>query len=179
MNMAKGTEFDRIEDLTRCYGAARTLLGDRLAALEAELLATKQRHLRGIRAALAKATDRRDALATEIRGCPERFARPRTVTIDGIRVGLAKGKGKLTWDDPAAVVARIDRHFPAQAETLVKTTRTPIRAALATLTIAELKRLGCRVEETGDEVVIKPQDGELDKLVNRLLADAQGVEDAV
>lgn len=176
MNVATGTTLDGIEDLTRRFGRARTELGERLSALEAELLATKQRHLRGIRAALAKATDLRDQLANEITAHPELFAKPRTVTVDGIRVGLAKGKGKIVWDDQDKVVALIDRHFPAAAETLVKTRRAPTRAALANLTVAELKKIGCRVEESADEVVIKPQDSELDKLVNRLLEDSKEVE---
>lgn len=173
MNIAKGTMLDKIEGLTRDFGAARTVLAERMGALEAELLAVKQRHLRGIRTALSKAQDVRDALAAEIEAHPELFEKPRTVTVDGIKVGLAKGKGKIVWDDEATVVALIDKHFPESGDMLVKTTRTPIRAALASLTVAELQRIGCRVEESSDEVVIKPQDSELDKLVDRLLQDSK------
>ena len=42
--------------------------------------------------------------------------------------------------------------------------------------MAELKRIGVTVEETGDQIVIKPTDSEVDKLVNALLADAERIE---
>lgn len=173
MNITKGTALDNIEDLTRRFGAARTQLAERMGALETELLAAKQRHLRGIRGALNKAQDLRDALTAEIEAHPELFVKPRTITVDGIKVGLAKAKGKITWDDEAKVVELIQKHFPQGADTLIKTTRTPIRAALANLTVAELKKIGCRIIETEDEVIIKPQDSELDKIVNRLLEDSK------
>jgi hypothetical protein len=35
-----------------------------------------------------------------------------------------------------------------------------------------LKKLGCTVRDTGDEVVIKPVDGDVDKIVRALLKDA-------
>lgn len=178
MNISTGTVMDGIEDLTRRFGRARGELGERIGALEAELLAVKQRHLRGIRASLHKATDLRDGLTAEIEAHPELFAKPRTITIDGIRVGLAKGKGKIVWDDQDKVIALIERHFPSSADTLIKTSRAPIRAALANLTVAELKKIGCRVVESADEVVIKPQDSELDKLINRLLLDLTDKEAA-
>lgn len=43
MNVATGTTLDGIEDLTRRFGRARTELGERLSALEAELLAVPLR----------------------------------------------------------------------------------------------------------------------------------------
>lgn len=168
--------FDTLEDLTRTFATARSALNDKLSLLEDELTHVKRRRLRGIRTALARTQDAQAALAAHIEEHPDLFQKPRTVTIDGIKVGLTKGKGKVQWDDIDRVVQLIDRHFPEQADALVKTARTPIRSALGNLTIAELKKIGCRVEETGDQIVIKPQDSELDKLVNRLLADTQDME---
>lgn len=169
-------QLDILEDLTRDFARKRETLQDRLRDLEHELTYVKRRRLRGIRSALALTQDAQAALESQIANNPDLFVRPRTITIDGVKVGLAKGKGKVEWDDVDRVVALIDRHFGDQADTLVKVTRTPVRAALSNLTIAELKKIGCRVEETGDQIVIKPQDSELDKLVNRLLSDTQDLE---
>jgi len=171
------TELDRIEDLTRAFSKQRAILAERVEDLEAELLAIKRRKLRGIRSALAKTKDAQSELENVIAANPEAFVKPRTVTIDGVRVGLAKGKGRVTWADEQRVVELIDRHFPDRAETLVKTTRKPIRSALGTLTTAELRKIGCTVTETGDQIVIKPQDSELDKLIGRLLDETKNLED--
>ncbi|MBI5561297.1 MAG: hypothetical protein HY894_00350, partial [Deltaproteobacteria bacterium] len=42
----------------------------------------------------------------------------------------------------------------------------------------DLKKLGVTVEETGDAVVIKPVDGEVERVVNALLRDRTGAEEA-
>ena len=44
--------------------------------------------------------------------------------------------------------------------------------------IADLKRIGCTIEETGDVVVIKPTDSDVDKIVSALLADATAETEA-
>lgn len=163
------TTIDTIEDLTRSFARERNTLADRIGELESELLTVKRRKLRGIRSALARTQDAQSALESAIAGAPHLFTSPRTITIDGIRVGITKGKGKIQWDDEQKVCKLIEKHLPELAETLVKVTRKPIRSALASLTTAQLKRIGCRVEETGDAVLIKAQDSELDKLIGRIL----------
>jgi hypothetical protein len=177
MNTTTVTSLDHIEDLTRAYSRERAALADRIGDLETELTAIRRRRLRGIRSALARTQDAQAELQAAVAGAPELFVKPRTVTIDGIRVGIMKGKGKIAWDDDDQVCRLIDRHFAASADTLTRTTRKPVAAALKELNVAELKRIGCRVEETGDQVVVKPQDSELDKLVGRLLDDTASIED--
>ncbi len=146
MNTTTVTSLDHIEDLTRAYSRERAALADRIGDLETELTAIRRRRLRGIRSALARTQDAQAELQAAVAGAPELFVKPRTVTIDGIRVGIMKGKGKIAWDDDDQVCRLIDRHFAASADTLTRTTRKPVAAALKELNVAELKRIGCRVE---------------------------------
>ena len=76
------------------------------------------------------------------------------------------------------VVARIEQLFPDQVKTLCHVTVTPVKAALRELSAGDLARLGVRVVDSDDEVVIKPADGDIDKLVAALLADDDDEEDA-
>lgn len=161
-----------IEALTRRYAAARTVLRGRMDGLQAEVDAARRRRLPGIRKAVAAAAEARDALHAAIGEHPEAFVRPRTLVVEGVRIGFVKQKGRLVFADRDRVVALIRRHFPDQAEVLVKVTEAPVRAALARLPASDLKRLGVTLEETGDAVVIKPTDSETDKLVAALLDDA-------
>lgn len=165
-----------IEQHTRRYADARDLLASRVQALQDDIEAAKRRKLSGIKKAVAAAAEARDKLQSAIEASPELFQKPRTLVIAGVRVGYTKGAGKLSFDDPARVGALIRRHYPDQAEALIKVTETPIRKALGNLSVAELKRIGVTVEETGDQVVIKPTDSEVDKLVGALLADAERIE---
>ena len=85
---------------------------------------------------------------------------------------MAKGKGKICIDDPAMAIKLIRKHFPEQADVLIKTEEKPVAKAIGQLTVPELKRIGGTVEEAGDQVVIKPTDSEVDKLISALIADA-------
>ena len=169
--------IDTIEELTRNFAASRNLLTERLSDLNVEIREAKRRRWRGIKNALEKVKDDQTRLENAIADNPHLFQRPRTITIDGIRVGLQKGKGKIEWDDADKVIALIEKHLPDQADVLIKVTRSPARAALASLSVAELKKIGCRIEETADQVLIKAQESELEKLVNRIIEEGEDFDD--
>lgn len=158
-----------IDSITKEYAAARKVLSVRVQDLEDEIAQLKRRHLPGIKKAVEVAKTYQARLAAAIEESPELFVKPRTVVFYGIKVGLEKGKGKIEIEDSDQVVKLIEKHFPDQADVLIKTSKKPVKKALAQLTVAELKKLGITVEETGDQIVIKPTDSEVDKLVSALL----------
>ena len=122
-------------------------------------------------------SETRDRLKVAIESAPELFVKPRTLVIAGVRIGIQKGKGQIVYGDADQVVKLIRKHFPEQADALIAVKETPVKKALANLSVAELKRIGVTVEETGDQVVIKPTDSEVDKLVAALLREAEKYEE--
>lgn len=162
-----------IEILTRRYADARATLAERVAGLHEEMTAAKRRRLPGIKSAVATAKQMRDEIEGAIATMPREFERPRTRIFHGIKVGFRKAKGVLSWADPARVVELIKKHFPDQAEVLIKTTETPVKDALALLPAGDLKKLGCSITDPDDQVVVAPVDGEVDKLVDALLKGAE------
>ncbi len=166
------TTMDQIEGLTKKYADARSALGERVTALNDELTTTKRSHLRGIKSAVAAAARAHDELTEVLSASRDLFDKKKTHTFHGVRVGFQKGKGRIEWDDEEQVVKLIHRHFPEQVDALVKRTEKPVRSALANLSAGDLKRLGITVEDSGEVVFVKPVDGEIDKLVDALLADA-------
>ena len=77
---------------------------------------------------------------------------------------------QVTFADEAATINRIRQQLPtAQAELLIKRTEKVHKPGVYDLTAADLKRLGITIDADSDEVVIKPIDGEIDKLVDALL----------
>lgn len=171
------TAIDSIEQLTRDYNRSRAELTERVQSLQDELQAVQRRRMRGIKASLARTQDAQDALANAIDTNRELFDKPKTVTIDGTRVGLMKGKGKIEWDDATKVIRLIRKNLPDQADTLIQIRETPARGAPSQLSTAQLRQVGCTVVETGEQILIKPQDSELEKLINRLLADTEDLEE--
>lgn len=170
------TPMEQTESLTQNYRKRYDVLAERVEALDDEVRQLKRRRLPGIKSAVQSASQARAELAAHIEAHPELFEKPRTFVVAGIRVGVKKGSGRIEFDDKARVCKLIQKHFPEQAETLIKITEAPVKKALGTLTSAQLKKIGCQVVDTGDEVVINPVDSNVDKLVNALLAEAEDLE---
>ncbi len=164
--------ISELETLCAAYAKARSELAERVSALEAELSAAKRRHIRGIKTAAARATDLQAQLHSAIAGAPEFFEEPRTQTFSGIKVGYQKGKGKLDWDDDAKVCAKIRKLCsPTQAEALIRIEEHPNAEVLKSWSASELAKFGIRIEGTGDQIVIKASDSEIDKLVASILKE--------
>lgn len=160
-----------IERLVQAHAKALAAVGAKGTLLDRVIRKARAARLPAIRQAIMHMIATETALRRAIGAAPHLFQRPRTLTLHGLQVGYAKGKGRLDWDDPDAVVARIRKYLPPdQAEALIRTTEAPIRDALRELPAATLGRLGVSLTADGDHVVIRPVDGEIDKLVKRLRA---------
>lgn len=166
------TPLTDIEARTKALAEARTVLAGIVTELNDGIEALKRQHMRSLKAAVSKVAQRHAELKALIEEHPDLFVKPRTVVFHGVKVGLQKGKGVLEFDDPERVVALIEKWYPDQVDVLVATRKTPVKDALQQLTGAELKKLGIRVTEADDQVVIKPTDSDVDKLVNALVKGA-------
>ncbi|PWG62831.1 host-nuclease inhibitor Gam family protein [Spiribacter halobius] len=175
--MSEETPMERIEALTQAYASERDQLAGLVQEIQDEIDRITRRATPAIKDRVRRVAEAHDRLRAEVEARPELWqGKRRTVVIAGVRVGMAKGKGKIAWEDPAQVVRLIRRHFPEQADSLIRVKEEPIRKALGNLTVAELRRIGCEVEDTDDQVVIKPTDSQVDKLVQQLLQDAERIE---
>lgn len=168
--------LDSIEQLTKEHAGHRAVLAERVQALHEEIDQAKRRKLPGIKSAVSQARDSQLRLQSAIEHDKGVFERPRTRVFHGIKVGLQKAKGKLTFVSASKVVELIRKHFPDQAEVLIKTTEKPVKKALTQLTVADLKKVGCEIGNTHDKVVIEPINTDVDELVSALLG--QGDQDA-
>jgi len=166
---ATRTPLDEISDAARVLGERRDHLAKLVKALTTGLEALKTDSLPAMRIAIAEASTAWESLKALIEANPNLFVKPRTVALHGIKVGYAKGKGGLEIEDPERTVKLIKKHMPDQADVLIATEETPVKDALAQLSAEQLKKLGVNVKGTADQVVIRPADGEVDKLVKALI----------
>jgi hypothetical protein len=162
-----------IEILAKQLADARFNLKEGLDELESKMAAIKKEFMPAIRRAVEKVAQRHEVLRAAIEEEPGLFQKPKTFIFHGIRLGYQKSRGEIIWENVDQVIRLIKKNFPDQAETLIKITETPIKTALAQLSVADLKKIGVTVIETGDEVFIKPTDSEIDKLINALLKDEE------
>ena len=167
------TTLVTIETSAKTFAADRRQLVEAVTELNAQIEDLKRRAMPRLKRLIATAAESHALLYAQIDGARPLFTSPRTILMHGIRLGLRKGSGKLEWDDPDQVVRLVEKYLPDQAEVLIKTKKSPIKAALEELDVTTLKKVGCRVQDTGDQVTIKPADSEVDKIVTALLASAQ------
>jgi len=163
--------LNAIDKPAKEFADARSVLVARVQELNEIIDQAKRRLLPSIKHAVVAARDRQGKLKAAIQEHPDLFVKPRTVILYGIKLGMQKFKDALDWDDDDHVSKLIRKHFPEQAETLIKTTDKPVKTALSNLTLAELKKLGINTIPGGDEVVIKPADSDIDKLVDKMLEE--------
>lgn len=165
-----------VQKTTEEYARARRALADKIGALNAAIDEVKARHMRGIQQAIIEAGAARKVLIDEINANRGVFAKPKTRVIESIKVGLAKGTGRIEFDDEQKVIERIRARFVKSiAEAMINKTEKVNKSALNDLSAEDLKAIGVRIEGTGDQVVVKPTDSDLDKLINALVGDAVAI----
>lgn len=163
------TTLDELGARARLLAERREHLRKMVAALTRGLEALKDDHMPGIRTAIGEASDAWERLRELVEANPQLFKKPRTVSMHGIKFGFEKGKGGLEIADPDKTVKLIRKHLPEQAEVLIATREVPAKDALAQLPADQLKKLGVNLKGSDDQVVIRPADAEVDKLVKALV----------
>lgn len=166
--------FADIEIAAIELAAARKRIAEAVGALNAELEAARARHHASVRAAALAGADAFDRLASRIQSRPDLFENPRTVVVDGIKLGMQKGKGAIAFDDEDKAMARIRRQLPDQAENLIGCRFFIVKSAVALLSAADLKRIGGQIVGAEDQVLIKPLDTETDRLIAAAIKAALG-----
>lgn len=161
-----------LERRAKALADTRTVLSDIVTTLNDGIEGLKRDHMKALKAAVNAAAAQHEKLKDLIEANPELFVKPRTVVLHGLRLGYRKGAGGVEFEDAERVAELIRKHFPEQFDVLVQTKHKPLKDALGQLTVAELKKVGCTVEDSGDVVFIKPTDSAVDKLVNQLLKSA-------
>lgn len=161
----------------KTYALARASVAERASSLDRIVRTVTARKIPGIKSALALAADAQANLVATVKVHPELFVKPRTMTLHGVKVGYAKGSGKIDWDDDDAVLKRIDKLRESKALTeeqydaIVYTERKLSSDGLRALDPKLLSRLGVTLENTGDMVVVKSADTAVDKLVKKILKE--------
>lgn len=169
--------MEKIERATSSFAEARTALADLISQLNAEIEAAKRTSLPAIKKAVARAAERQQVLTELLNEHHTLFVKPKTRVLHGVKVGFQKQPGAIEIVDEMKTLALIKKMFSDQEDMLallIKTTEKPIKDALGDLSGDQLKKLGVKIADDTDKLVIKPADSEVDKIVDALL---KGLED--
>lgn len=160
-----------IELLTKDYSESYDKLTDKVRELNNDLEAVKRKHMRYIKDFAQECLEKKSRLSNAIDESKALFAQPKSIVIHGFKIGLQKGKGRITIPDEEKTISLIKKNLADQVELLIKTEEKIIRASLNNLTAADLKKVGLNLIESTDEVLIKPTGSDVDKIVTALLKE--------
>lgn len=165
------TVLTDIEQKAKAFSKHRATLVQRVMMLNSAIDQLKRKHIADIKDAVNDTAQAQAELNVLIEKSPDLFVKPRTVIFHGVKVGYQKQKGKTTIKDEEKTILLIRKQLPDLAEVLIETKETVSKAALANISVADLKRIGCTITDDIDAVLIKPTDSEVDKLVMALLKE--------
>jgi len=160
-----------IEVLTKNYSDSYSKLSDKVKELNDEIDSVKRKHMRYIKSFAEDALEKKSLLSNAIDESKDLFEKPKSIILHGMKVGLQKGKGKITIPDEEKTILLIRKNLSDQADILIKTEEKLVKPALNNLTAGELKKVGLNLVESTDEVLIKPTGSDIDKIVNALLKE--------
>lgn len=97
------------------------------------------------------------------------FEKPRSRKFADLVVGLEKSKGRIEFEDEERVVKLIERMFPEMVDVLVITTKRPSKDAIGNLPVSDLKKLGCTVVDSTDQVVVRGVPTDLERAAKAIM----------
>lgn len=176
-----------IREAAQRLADAHRLSADLASKLENELAdAIKpvyERHRSGIDIAVADEALKLAELQQLIDQAPNLFEKPRSLSIDGVRLGYRKQEDGVDFDSEGAVIQRI-RALPDLAElaqVLIRTEEHLNLGAIDLLNANQRRRVGIRSVTGADQSFITLTDTDVKKLAKAIMSDAakrQGEEDA-
>lgn len=137
--------------------------------VEEELGDVSRRHLARLKQMASKVGRLEASLASAVEQSPELFQKPKTMVISGVKVGFRASAGRVVWDDEEAVVRAIRKVWKEDSDLMLSTVVSPRKEALKNLTPVELEKLGCRIEDDGDQVVCARANSDVKKLLDAVL----------
>ena len=172
------TAPDPITALAKKYAAARTATNEVRRDLAKRIRDAIRSRERALRNRIAEEDVAHDELEAAIEAAPESFVKPRTRAVDGVKFGLRKKPGRISFADEAKVIAAIRKKFPDRAEALIRTKESVDKEALKKMPAAELAMLGVTIADPIDEAVISVAESDADRLADAIKAFLPEEKDA-
>lgn len=162
--------MSEIEVKAKAVADIRAALAKNVAILREGLRKVTDRHIVDLRDLSAQLGVAHQELLDLVKGHPELFEKPRSAAFHGITVGFSKGKGRMTYDNPEAVIALIEKKLPDRLDALAPSSRSLSHKALEGLEAKALKAIGVSITDDGDKAYVKTPADDVDKFTASIVA---------
>lgn len=159
-----------LNEKTELYAQNRKHLAAVVESMQQEIDQIKQKYRDQVTYFAQETANSKAELIAFIEDNKSLFDKPRTRELHGIKVGLRKAKGSVTFKDEARSVQLIRNLLPEeQSELLINVKESVYKPAVTDLSVADLRRLGITVEADTDVPVVKDNQASIDKLVDEII----------
>ncbi len=162
---------EELKALTGKFAAAYSDLSSFATEINDALEIIRRQNIAKLKKLVEAAKTAKHDLANAIDRGQGLFVSPRTMVLDGIKIGLKKQKKKHVVSDEPATIAAIKRLMSEQASILVGQVEALNLAAVKALTPKELEDIGITIKGGKDAIVIKCLASNVDKVVAALMGD--------
>ena len=166
--------MDELEIKCKELRSRQDILSEISGKLNRALEKAKDEYMAELKRAVREVADGRADIHNWVDSHRDLFAKTRSRTVHGIKVGLQKGKGKIECDNEDRAMDYIYKYLkPEEHEVLIKRTEKLNKTALNDVDAMDLRKMGVRIVQTGDKVIVKDADGEIEKLVASMLKEKE------
>lgn len=159
-----------IETLAQAYAQSYRELEGAVQALEDGVRTIKRKLVPTIGRLAEESAIRKKALLAAVNESKTLFAKPKTKLLAGVKVGLAKQRGKVVIDNEVATIKRIRELLPKdQVDLVLRVVESVHKPAVYDLVASDLKRLGIKIADDTDVAVAKIAGEDIERLVDALL----------
>ena len=170
-----------LEEIARLCRTYRDALDEKDALIQdvehAQRRIARQK-LRSMVALSGRITAAEAALREAVEASPDLFRRPKTQTLEGIKVGYRKKPGKIEIADEAASIALVRKKLAGKTGVLINVAESLDKNALRNLGVRELATIAVSLGEDTDAVVVGLPKSPAGKTLDALIAEGRKDEEA-
>lgn len=170
-----------LEEIARLCRRYRDALDEKDALIQ-EVETAQRRIARQKLRSMVTLADRISAAETALRAAveihPELFKRPKTQTLEGIKVGYRKMPGKIEIADEGRSIVLARKKLPDKADLLINVVEALDKNALRNLGVRELAKIGVTLGEDTDAIVVGVPKSPAGKTLDALIAEGRKDEEA-
>lgn len=167
--------LNELETAAKDFAAKSRILRNIKENLDTEIDAVKSKYIEELKKASGEAGESYQMLLTLVNDSEPLFLDKKSITINGVKFGYQKKKGKIEVVNEQATILKIQELFEDKADLYLTKKINISKKALDSLTASELKKIGVNITQDSSEAFVKLTDDEVQKLIEAMIKESAKV----
>ena len=165
-------KLNELEKATKDYSITSRALRKIKESLDEEIEKVRLKYTDQFSEAAKNAGEAYQMLFTLVSDSAELFQDKKSMSINGVKFGYQKKKGKIEIDNEEFTINKLQELFPDNADMYLSKKISVSKKALDNLAAADLKKIGVNVIQDSSEPYVKLTDDEIQKMLDAIIKEA-------